>query len=125
MLYRPVLHALSIARRVLKDKFPTPVVPLTAVLPNCQVFLPGPAVFVHMMVWIVKNRKSFKRQNELDIRLLGSLVLASTVQNRLPSTFLSVSSNVLRQQAVGILFHITIYAADMSPGCCLTVLLSE
>jgi hypothetical protein len=29
-------------RRVLKDKFPTAVVPLTAVLPNCQVFLPDP-----------------------------------------------------------------------------------
>jgi hypothetical protein len=46
MLYRPVLHgnwnALRLIRRVLKDKFPTPTVPLTAVLPNCQVFLPDP-----------------------------------------------------------------------------------
>jgi len=46
MLYRPALHgnwnALSIARRALKDKFPTPTVPLTAVLPNRQVFLPDP-----------------------------------------------------------------------------------
>jgi len=44
MLYRPALHgnwnALSFARRALKDKFPTPTVPLTAVLPNRQVFLP-------------------------------------------------------------------------------------
>jgi len=44
MLYRPALHgnwnALSLARRALKDKFPTPTVPLTAVLPNRQVFLP-------------------------------------------------------------------------------------
>ena len=44
MLYRPALHgnlnALSLARRALKDKFPTPAVPLTAVLPNRQVFLP-------------------------------------------------------------------------------------
>ena len=43
MLYRPALHgnwnALSLARRALKDKFPTPTVPLTAVLPNRQVFL--------------------------------------------------------------------------------------
>ena len=46
MLYRPALHgnwnALSLARRVLKNKFPTPTIPLTAVLPNCQVFLPDP-----------------------------------------------------------------------------------
>jgi len=46
MLYRPALHgkwsALSLARRALNDKFPTPTVPLTTVLPNCQVFLPDP-----------------------------------------------------------------------------------
>ena len=46
MLYRPALHgnwnALSLARRALKDKFPTPTVPLTAVLSNRQVFLPDP-----------------------------------------------------------------------------------
>jgi hypothetical protein len=46
MLYRPALHgnwnALSLARRALKDKFPTPTVPFTAVLPNRQVFLPDP-----------------------------------------------------------------------------------
>jgi hypothetical protein len=46
MLYRPALHgnwnALSLARRALKDKFPTPTIPLTAVLPNRQVFLPKP-----------------------------------------------------------------------------------
>ena len=46
MLYRPALHgnwnALSLARRALKDKFPTPTVPLTAVLKNRQVFLPDP-----------------------------------------------------------------------------------
>jgi hypothetical protein len=44
MLYRPALHgnwnALSLARRTLKDKFPTLTVPLTAVLTNRQVFLP-------------------------------------------------------------------------------------
>jgi hypothetical protein len=44
MLYRPALHgnwnALSLARKALKDKFPTPTVPLTAVLKNRQVFLP-------------------------------------------------------------------------------------
>jgi hypothetical protein len=46
MLYRPALHgnqnAFSLARRSFKDKFPTPTVPLTAVLPNRQVFLPDP-----------------------------------------------------------------------------------
>jgi hypothetical protein len=44
MLYRPVLHsnwnALNLAWRALKDKFSTPMVPLTAVLPNRRVFLP-------------------------------------------------------------------------------------
>jgi hypothetical protein len=46
MLYRPALHgnwnALSLARRALKDKFPTPTIPLTAAFPNCQVFLLHP-----------------------------------------------------------------------------------
>ena len=44
MLYRPTLHgnwnALSLARRALKNKFPTPTVPLTTVLQNRRVFLP-------------------------------------------------------------------------------------
>jgi len=35
-------HALSLARRALKDKFPMLTVPLTAVLPNRQVFLLDP-----------------------------------------------------------------------------------
>jgi len=46
MPYKPALHgnwnALRIARRALKDKFPTPTVPLTAVLQNRQAFLPDP-----------------------------------------------------------------------------------
>jgi hypothetical protein len=46
MLYRPTLHgnsnALSLASRVLKDKFPTPTVPLTTVLQNRRVFLLDP-----------------------------------------------------------------------------------
>jgi len=49
MLYRPALHgnwnALSLARRTLKDKFPTPTIPLTAVLPNRQVFLLDPLFY--------------------------------------------------------------------------------
>ena len=48
MLYRPALHgnwnALSLASKALKGKFPTPTVPLTAVLQNSQVFLPDPIV---------------------------------------------------------------------------------
>ena len=48
MLYKPALHgnwnALSLTRRALKDKFPTPTVPLTAVLPNRQIFLPDPVL---------------------------------------------------------------------------------
>jgi len=46
MLYRSALHgnwnALSLASRALKDKFPTPTVPLTTVLQNRQAFLPDP-----------------------------------------------------------------------------------
>ena len=52
MLYRPALHdnwnALSLARRALKDKFPTPTVPLTTVLQNHQVFLPDPVLLEHV-----------------------------------------------------------------------------
>jgi hypothetical protein len=48
MLYRPALHynwnVSSLARRALKDKFPTPTVPLKTVLQNRQVFLPDPVV---------------------------------------------------------------------------------
>jgi len=50
MLYRPALHgnwnALSLAGRALKAKFPTPKFPLTAVLPNRQVFPPDPILFL-------------------------------------------------------------------------------
>jgi hypothetical protein len=46
MLYRPMLHgnwnALGLARGALKEKFPTPTVPLTAVMQNRQVFLADP-----------------------------------------------------------------------------------
>jgi len=48
MLYRAALHGnwndFSLARRALKDKFPTPTVPLTTVLPNRQLFLPDSVV---------------------------------------------------------------------------------
>jgi hypothetical protein len=55
MLYRPALHtnwnALSLARRALKVKFPTPTIPLTTVLPNRQVFLSDP-VYTPYHLWI-------------------------------------------------------------------------
>jgi hypothetical protein len=46
MLYQPALHcdwnALSHTTSALKDTFPTPTVPLTALLQNRQVFMPDP-----------------------------------------------------------------------------------
>jgi hypothetical protein len=46
MLYRPALNdnwsALSLVRRAIKDKFPTPTVRPTTVFPNRHVFLPKP-----------------------------------------------------------------------------------
>jgi hypothetical protein len=54
LLYRPDLHgnwnALSLTRRVLKDTFSMPTVPLTTALQNRQVFLPDP-VYVELDVW--------------------------------------------------------------------------
>jgi len=48
MLYRPALHgnwgALSLARRALKKKIPTPTIPLATVLPYRQVFLLYPVL---------------------------------------------------------------------------------
>jgi hypothetical protein len=62
MLYRPALHgnwnALSLTRRALKKKFPTPTVPLTAVLQNCQVFLLDPIyiyIYIYTFININKN----------------------------------------------------------------------
>jgi hypothetical protein len=56
MLYRPALlgnwNALSIARRALKDKFPTPTVLLTTVLQNRQVFLPDPVYFLTCLIYL-------------------------------------------------------------------------
>jgi len=56
MVYRPALHgnwkALSLATRALKDKFPTPKIPLTAVLPNRQIFLPDPVLYGMLINYI-------------------------------------------------------------------------
>jgi len=63
MLYRPALHgnsnALSLARRALKDKFPTPTVPLTTVLQNRQVFLPDP-VLLHLITLRFTNKTQYR-----------------------------------------------------------------
>jgi len=72
MLYRPALHgnwnALSLARKALKDKFPTPTVPLTAVLPNRQVFLPDPVQSKALVSILVGSRN-----------ICGALELTHTV----------------------------------------------
>jgi hypothetical protein len=57
MLYRSALHgnwnAFSLARRALKDKFPTPTVPLAAVVQNRQVFLPDPVRSYYVLGCVV------------------------------------------------------------------------
>jgi hypothetical protein len=59
LLYKPALYdnwnALSFARRALKNKFPTPTVPLKTVLQNRQLFLPDP-------VYLFSRSK--RRQNQ-------------------------------------------------------------
>ena len=66
MLYRPALHgnlnALSITRRALKDKFPTPTVPLKTVLQNRQVFLPDP-VYQFNDSWSPEGMSTASYQN--------------------------------------------------------------
>jgi len=80
MLYRPALHgnwnALSLARRALKDKFPTPTVPITAVLQNRQVFLQDLVlvlVFLKTMCNqnILKNRKNCTRNTIYNLAILS------------------------------------------------------
>ena len=60
MLYRPALHgnwnALSLARRALKDKFPTPTIPLTAVLPIVRYFCRALYFMYNLKMAIVKRR---------------------------------------------------------------------
>jgi hypothetical protein len=62
MLYRPALHgnwnAFSLDRRALKDKFPMPVVPLTTVLQNRQVFVPDPVYVLN--AWAFGPDKTLK-----------------------------------------------------------------
>jgi len=56
LLYRPALlgnwNTLSLPRRAQKGKFPTPTIPLTAVLQNRQAFLPDPVFLVPCIVII-------------------------------------------------------------------------
>jgi len=57
ILYRPAFHdnwnALSLTRRELKDKFPMPTVPLTAVLQIRQVFLPDPVYYAFLKIKVI------------------------------------------------------------------------
>jgi len=66
LLYRPALHgnwnALSLARRTLKDKFPTPTIPLTAVLKNRHVFLPDPVKSGDITVTCFDRKRSSSGQ---------------------------------------------------------------
>ena len=64
MLYRPASAPWQLkcfASRALKDKFPTPTVPLTTVLQNRQVFLPDP-VCLFFTPNTNLNRFNYKRQ---------------------------------------------------------------
>jgi hypothetical protein len=78
ILYRPVLHgnwnALSLARWVLKDKFPTPMIPLTAVLPNRQVFLPDPVYWGQVPLRDVELANERRRKRRRLYTNLCSLV---------------------------------------------------
>jgi hypothetical protein len=52
---------MSLARRALKDKFPTPTVPLATVSQNRQVFLPDPVglgfifINIYMVLFLSNN----------------------------------------------------------------------
>jgi len=50
---RGKLNVLSLARRALNDKFPTPKFPITAVLSNRHIFLPDPVyIYIHIYIYI-------------------------------------------------------------------------
>ena len=68
ILYRPALHgnwsALSLARRALKDKFPTPKIPLTALLPSSSVISAEPCtIFFHIVSSTTRYSKKRDRFN--------------------------------------------------------------
>jgi len=73
MLYRPALHgnwnALGLARRALKDKFPTPTIPLTTVLPNRQVFLPDPVYSCLSPSTVERKVMNASSYSELDAQM--------------------------------------------------------
>jgi hypothetical protein len=84
MLYRPALHGnwngLSLARRALKDKFPTPTVPLTTVLQNRQAFLPDP-VYLHehksYVVTTLSNNFKFNRWETNPMNLVSNIMVVT------------------------------------------------
>jgi hypothetical protein len=76
MLYRPALHgnwkALRLAKKALKEKFPKPI-PLTAVLPNHQIFLPDPVNFLLYLAqfsleWEMFRTKLVDKKNEFYVQ---------------------------------------------------------
>ena len=73
MLYRPALHgnwnALSLTRRVLKDKFPMPTIPLTAMLQNGQEFLPDPVYGCLSASTVERKVMNASSYNELDTQI--------------------------------------------------------
>jgi hypothetical protein len=73
------LKRLSLARRALKDKFPTPTVSLTTVLQNRQVFLPDPVFMtdcqphalyrlISEILWTIICKESGRKQFWLSAR---------------------------------------------------------
>ena len=86
MLYRPALNdnwnALSLARRALKDKFPTPTVPLTTVLQNRQVFLKDPV----QIAWLGSEKWCSRKNSGHSLTLLSNESLQATSPPIWPSS---------------------------------------
>jgi hypothetical protein len=102
MLYRPALHgnrnALSLARRALKNKFPTPMVPLKIVLQNRHVFLPDPVYVFNIFFYttlpifsclFLKSKNRDKHQNYKFFYLTFLITLKFPLPRRKHSHFLS------------------------------------
>jgi hypothetical protein len=87
MLYRPALHgnsnALSFARRALKDKSPTPTVPLKTVLPNRQVFMSDPVNFADVSRDILYLSSHCRSVKPFKPRIKSHLLFAGTISSRI------------------------------------------
>jgi hypothetical protein len=67
LLYRPALHgnwnALSLNRRALKDKFPTPTVPLTTVLQKPSGISARPCICrARCVMWLMKHNLTISKK---------------------------------------------------------------